>query len=86
MFPQNSYADNLIPNVALLGDRIFGRAFKTGICVLMKETLQEFSLWHNRIGGISAAPGHRFDPWPSRVGSGSSAATAVAQVTTAAQI
>ena len=23
-----------------------------------------FLLWCNRTGGISAAPGHRFDPWP----------------------
>ena len=28
----------------------------------------EFLLWHNGIGGISAAPGHRFDPQPSTVG------------------
>ena len=28
----------------------------------------EFLLWLNGIGGISAAPGHGFDPWPGTVG------------------
>ena len=25
---------------------------------------QEFLMWHNRTGGASAAPRHRFNPWP----------------------
>ena len=32
-----------------------------------KWHIQEFPLWHNRIGGISAVPGCRFDPWSGRV-------------------
>ena len=28
----------------------------------------EFPLWHNRIGSILRALGHRFKPWPSTVG------------------
>ena len=27
----------------------------------LKLTVWEFPLWHERIGGISAVPGHRFD-------------------------
>lgn len=34
----------------------------------LKTNLLAFPLWHNRIGSISAAPGHRFDPQPSTVG------------------
>ena len=34
----------------------------------IKETIEEFLLWCNRIGSISGALGHRFDPWPSTVG------------------
>ena len=29
---------------------------------------KEFLVCHSGVGSISAAPGHRFDPWPGRVG------------------
>lgn len=33
-----------------------------------KYAPQESPLWNNVISGISAAPGYRFDPWPSMMG------------------
>ena len=35
---------------------------------LYKVLVPEFPLWCSGIGGISAAPGCRFDPWPGTVG------------------
>ena len=35
---------------------------------IFKGLLQEFLLWHNRIGGILGALGPMFDPWPATVG------------------
>lgn len=43
-------------------------------------------MWHNGIDGISAALGHRFDPWLGIVDQGSSVATAVTQVETVVRI
>ena len=33
----------------------------------LKHNLQESLLWHNGIGGVSAVPGRRFNPWPCTV-------------------
>ena len=40
--------------------------------------LQEFPRWPNGIGGVSAAPGHRFNPGLAQWVKGSSVAEAVA--------
>ena len=34
---------------------------------IVKKNYEEFPLWHNGIGVVSAAPGCRFDPLPGRV-------------------
>ena len=36
--------------------------------VVKRTQVLECPLWCNRIGGISAAPGHRLDPQPGTVG------------------
>lgn len=36
--------------------------------LLHLKLLWEFPLWRNGTGDVSAAPGHRLDPWPSTVG------------------
>lgn len=33
-----------------------------------KEVFEEFLLWHNRTGNISATPGCRFHPQPGTIG------------------
>ena len=33
-----------------------------------RKPVQKFPLWHNMINGVSAMPGHRFDPQPGTVG------------------
>ena len=47
---------------------------------------EEFPPWHNRISGVSAAPGRRFGPQPAQWVKGSGIATAAAQVKTVAWI
>ena len=44
----------------------------------------EFPLWHIRIGGVCRALERKFDPWPSTVGSRSSAVTDVARISSLA--
>ena len=43
-----------------------------------KTTKKEFPLWHNGIGSIFTAPGHRFDPGKEQRVEGSGVATAAA--------
>lgn len=42
--------------------------------------------WHNGIGSVSGALGHKFDAKPGTVSQGSSIAQAAAEVTTEAQL
>ena len=51
-----------------------------------KNKNKEIPLWHDGMGGVSDAPGHRLHPWPGTVGKGSGIASAVAEVTTVACI
>ena len=37
--------------------------------LLVKKEYEEFPLWHKGRGSVSAGPGLRFDPRPSKVGS-----------------
>ena len=56
------------------------------LCAAAKANMvQELLLWHNGIGGVSAAPGHRFDPWPGKWAKGSGAVEAKAEAATAAR-
>ena len=63
------------PSLRFLGG-LFSLLGSAWISLIPSLHPKEFPLWCNRISSISTAPGCRFDPWPSTVGSGSGAATA----------
>lgn len=46
----------------------------------------EFLLWYSGIRGISAAPGHRLDPWPGSVLRDLALLHLAAYITAAAQL
>lgn len=54
--------------------------------VILKSSILEFPLWHNRICGVSAVPGRRFYPSPVQWVKGTGVVAAMEQATTAAQI
>ena len=46
----------------------FCKNFLAGAAKKKNQIKWEFLLWHNRMGSVSAAPRHRFDPQPDSVG------------------
>ena len=45
----------------------FDKAYLINFFFLLRIVLLEFLLWHSGMGGVSAVPGCKFDPWPGAV-------------------
>ena len=64
VYPQTSGAGR--PGAPVL--HLQGKVLLLGIKQIKNTDFLEFPLWRNRIGGISGARGHRFNPQPGTVG------------------